>query len=68
MDENTDWDQAVDEVVRQAQELDRWKQHILQDMRNRGENPGEVRIIIGHKAGDEWTATEVQGYPDSPTP
>lgn len=63
MDENTDFDQAFDEVVQEAQKLDRWKQRILKDMHARGEDPGEVRIIVSHKVGDEWTATEIQGYP-----
>lgn len=64
MDEDTNWDQAVDEVVQEAQKLDGWKQMILEELRSRGENTDGVRIIVGHKVGDEWTATEVQGYPD----
>ena len=64
MDENTHFDQAVDEVVQQAQKLDRWKQMMLEDMRNRGEDTDGVRIIVSHKVGDTYTATEIQGYPD----
>lgn len=63
MDDNTDWDQAVDEVVGQAQKLDGLKQRIRADMQANGEDPDEVRIIIGHKIGDTYTATEIQGYP-----
>lgn len=63
MDEEPDFNQAVDEVVETAQNLDRWKQAILRDMQDRGEDPDDVRIIVGHKVGDEWTATEIQGYP-----
>lgn len=63
MDDDTNLDQAVDEVVNQAQNLDRWKQAILEDIRARGEDPDEVRIIVGHKVGDTYTATEIQGYP-----
>jgi hypothetical protein len=63
VDEDTNFDQAVDEVVEQAQNLDRWKQHIQQHLRDQGEDPDDVRIIISHKIGDEWTATEIQGYP-----
>lgn len=63
MDENTDWDQAVDEVVGQAQRLNDWKQRIRENIRAEGEDPDEVRIIVGYKVGDTYTATEIQGYP-----
>lgn len=64
MDDDTDFDQAVDDAVQQAQKLDQWKQTILQEMRDRGEDTDGVRIIVGHRVGGEWTATEIQGYPD----
>ncbi|MFE1451904.1 hypothetical protein [Streptomyces olivaceoviridis] len=63
MDEEPDFEQAVDEVVETAQNLDRWKQRMREEIRSRGANPDEVRIIVGHKVGDDWTATEIQGYP-----
>jgi hypothetical protein len=31
----------------------------------RGESFPALPIIISHKIGDEWTATEIQGYPDT---
>ncbi|MEU6602411.1 hypothetical protein [Streptomyces flaveolus] len=63
MDNNPDFEQAVDEVIETAQTLDRWKQRMREEIRSRDEDPDEVRIIVGHKVGDEWTATEIQGYP-----
>lgn len=63
MDDDTNLDAAVSEVVEQAQNLDRWKQAILQNIRDEGGDPDQVRIIVAHKVGDEYTATEIQGYP-----
>lgn len=63
MEDDTNLDEAVDEIVAQAQNLHGWKQTIREDITAKGENADQVRIIVAHKAGDTYTATEIQGYP-----
>lgn len=50
MDEPTPDD--VEQIVQQAQQLDRWKQAIVEDLRARGQDPDEVRVIVGYPVGD----------------
>jgi hypothetical protein len=58
MDEPTPED--VEQIVRQAQQLDGWKQRALAELRARGEDTDDVRIIVAHPTGSgDYTATEV---------
>jgi hypothetical protein len=63
MDDDTNPDQDVDEADAQAQQLEKKRQRIREQIRDEGKDPDQVRIIIGHKVGDTYTATEIQGYP-----
>ncbi|MFC9497670.1 hypothetical protein [Streptomyces sp. NPDC056982] len=64
MDDDTNTDQTADEA--DAQELEKKRQRIREQIRAEGGDPDEVRIIVGHKVGDTYTATEIQGYPRNP--
>lgn len=58
MDEPTPED--IEQIVQQAQHLDQWKQLLLADLRARGEDPDDVRIIVSHRTpSGDYTATEV---------
>jgi hypothetical protein len=57
-DEYTD---HVDCIVDQAQKLDDVKQRIRADIRDRGGDPDESRIIVGYRTDSgEYRADEVQ--------
>jgi hypothetical protein len=50
----------VEQIIRHAQSLDETKQSILADIRARGEDPDETRVIVSQQTADgEYIATEL---------
>ncbi|MFD8777496.1 hypothetical protein [Streptomyces sp. NPDC059916] len=66
MDDDTNPDQDVDEADAQELDLEKVRQRIRAEIQAEGGDPDEVRIIVGHKVGDTYMATELQGYPRNP--
>ncbi|MFI8792595.1 hypothetical protein [Streptomyces sp. NPDC055105] len=66
MDDDTNPDQTDDENDAHEMDLEKARQRIRAQIRAEGGDPDEVRIIVGHKVGDTYMATEIQGYPRNP--